>query len=73
MRGCHHRGRGGCVRRGEVVHRGVGSAAPVWDMRQREARNLRSSLLQRLRKDSKIDVNDRVLTQGQAQNDNEQS
>jgi peptidyl-prolyl cis-trans isomerase D len=48
-------------------------AAFMDNMRQREARNLRSSLLQRLRKDSKIDVNDRVLTQGQAQNDNQQS
>jgi glycerol kinase len=39
------------------------------NMRQRDARNLRTSLLQRLRKDSAIDINDRVLTQGQQQND----
>lgn len=39
------------------------------NMRQRDARNLRTSLLQRLRKDSQIDINDRVLTQGQGQND----
>ena len=39
------------------------------NMRQRDARNLRTSLLQRLRKDSQIDINDRVLTQGQQQND----
>jgi peptidyl-prolyl cis-trans isomerase D len=37
------------------------------NMRQRDARNLRTSLLQRLRKDSQIDINDRVLTQGQGQ------
>jgi peptidyl-prolyl cis-trans isomerase D len=43
------------------------------NMRQREARNLRTSLLQRLRKQSQIDVNDRAVNQGQAQNDNEQS
>lgn len=42
------------------------------NMRQRDARNLRTSLLQRLRKDSKIDINDRVLTQGQGQQQNDQ-
>ncbi len=43
------------------------------NMRQRDARNLRTSLLQRLRKDSQIDINDRVLTQGQGQGNDQQS
>lgn len=43
------------------------------NMRQRDARNLRTSLLQRLRKDSQIDINDRAVTPGQGQQQNEQS
>jgi peptidyl-prolyl cis-trans isomerase D len=42
-------------------------------MRQRDARNLRASLLQRLRKESKIDINDRAVTQGQPQPNDQQS
>jgi peptidyl-prolyl cis-trans isomerase D len=56
---------------GELAKSG---AAFMDNMRQREARNLRTSLLQRLRKASKVDVNDRVLNPGQSSpNDNEQS
>ncbi|HEX7191969.1 MAG TPA: peptidyl-prolyl cis-trans isomerase, partial [Thermoanaerobaculia bacterium] len=43
------------------------------NLRQRDARNLRTSLLQRLRKESKIDINDRVLNQGQGQQPDQQS
>lgn len=42
------------------------------NMRQRDARNLRTSLLQRLRKDSQIDINERAVTQGQGQQQNDQ-
>jgi len=38
------------------------------NMRQRDARNLRTSLLQRLRKDSQIDINEQVFSQGQQNN-----
>ncbi|HEX3582024.1 MAG TPA: SurA N-terminal domain-containing protein [Thermoanaerobaculia bacterium] len=43
------------------------------NMRQRDARNLRTSLLQRLRKSSSIDINDRAVTQGQSQQNDQQS
>ncbi len=39
------------------------SAAYMDQLRQRESRNLRTSLLQRLRKESEIDVNDKVFEQ----------
>ncbi|HEY2829042.1 MAG TPA: peptidyl-prolyl cis-trans isomerase [Thermoanaerobaculia bacterium] len=43
------------------------------NMRQRDARNLRTSLLQRLRKESKIDINDRAVNPSQPQQNDEQS
>jgi hypothetical protein len=36
-------------------------------LRQSEARSLRAALLQRLRKSAKIDVNEKILTQSKAQ------
>lgn len=42
------------------------------NMRQRDARNLRTSLLQRLRKDSKIEINEQVTSPGQGQQNNNQ-
>lgn len=55
----------------KVTPEELAKSAPSFmdSMRQREARNLRTSLLQRLRKESQIDVNDRAVTQGQSQND----
>lgn len=43
------------------------------NMRQRDARNLRTSLLQRLRKESQIDINDRAVNPAQPQQNDEQS
>ena len=59
----------------KVTPEDLAKNAPAFmdNMRQRDARNLRASLLQRLRKESQIDVNESAVNQGQAQQNDQQS